>query len=172
MANLKESTLKRYLNTSILLKAHNIKLSELKGYTQESFKEKTGLSFGTFRLAVSLSKNDYVQKQVNEHIEKEKLESNVIQKVEIKDYSKIKVSYQDIIETPKREGQYGIVELIDSNYPSKWIKYTSLKDFKRQLNKLLESDSLEKKYDVVFHGYGKYKEYTEREFKRLVKQSV
>lgn len=73
-----------------------------------------------------------------------------------------------IINYPTKEGQYGVAELIDSKEPSKWIKFKSKKDFLRQLGILLDSDSLESKYDVIFHGFGTYTEYTETEYQNLL----
>lgn len=66
---------------------------------------------------------------------------------------------------PKKEGIYGIAEIYDTDSKtSYWIKYTNQKDYDEQLGILQE------KYQIVnmnirFHGFNKYAEFVEKEFK-------
>lgn len=72
------------------------------------------------------------------------------------------------VKFPKKEGQYGIVEIdgidIDGNPITKWIKYTDKKDYNDQLAFVKEKYQIVK-MNIIFHGFNKYAEFVEKEFK-------
>jgi len=69
---------------------------------------------------------------------------------------------------PKKEGQYGIVEIdgidIDGNPITKWIKYTDKKDYDNQLALVKEKYQIVS-MNIIFHGFKSYTEFIEKEFK-------
>jgi len=69
---------------------------------------------------------------------------------------------------PKKEGQYGIVEIdgtdSDGKPITKWIKYTDEKDYNDQLDFVKEKYQIVK-MNIIFHGFYKYVEFIEKEFK-------
>jgi len=75
------------------------------------------------------------------------------------------------VKIPKKEGQYGIVEIdgidIDGNPITKWIKYTNQKDYDKQLALVKEKYQIIK-MNIIFHGFNKYAEFVEKEFKELL----
>ena len=77
-----------------------------------------------------------------------------IVKPEITDISKISF--------PTKEGQYGILEIIDDKGNSKWIKYKDKKSLDKQLG-IIEQEYGKKK--IIFHGFKKYNEFIEKEFR-------
>lgn len=174
MANVSEKTIERYVSLWNKLETSDVRLDTLDKITFTEFKTKTNLkSESQFNLAKALARNPERQQQINQYLDKKAIpktkikrtpEKQAIPKV-IKEKPKVVISEPKY---PRKEGQYGVVELIDSNEPSKWIKYTTKRDLERQLEILLDSDSLEQEYEVVFHGFSVYSEYTEREYKDLL----
>lgn len=70
----------------------------------------------------------------------------------------------------KKEGQYGVSEIIDiDNDTSYWIKYTNKKDFNNQLDKLKEKYKI-KNINIIFHGFRNYTEFIDKEFKELLNE--
>jgi len=89
--------------------------------------------------------------------EKEKQEKEIAEGIE----------FAQEIDKPKEFGQYGVIEVIDKQDNSFWIKYTDDKDFKRQLEKLkpsLQSDSI----TFVNHGFRKYISFIEKDFEKIL----
>ena len=72
------------------------------------------------------------------------------------------------LKIPKKEGIYGIVEIdgidINGNPITKWIKYTNQKDYDEQLALVKEKYQIVK-MNIIFHGFNKYAEFVEKEFK-------
>ena len=89
MTQLKETTVKRYMDTYIVLRVNKISLSEVKNYSKQEFKEKTGRGVGDFKLARSLAKNNYVQESINKYIETKDIESTIIKPIKVENYFKI-----------------------------------------------------------------------------------
>jgi len=73
---------------------------------------------------------------------------------------------------PKKEGQYGIVEIdgtdIEGKPITKWIKYTDKKDYDDQLALVKEKYQIVK-MNIIFHGFEKYTEFIVEEFKEQLK---
>ena len=72
------------------------------------------------------------------------------------------------VKFPKKEGQYGIVEIdgidIDGNPITKWIKYTDKKDYDKQLGIVKEKYQIVS-MNIIFHGFNQYAEFVEKEFR-------
>lgn len=69
---------------------------------------------------------------------------------------------------PKKEGQYGLVEVIDINNNSYWIKYDNKKSYERQLEKIKVHYPKLKR--IKFHGFRDYTEFIDKEFKELLNE--
>lgn len=82
----------------------------------------------------------------------------------------IKYRIQKGIKFPTKKGQYGIIEIIDINKNTYWIKYTSKKDFKKQLDNLSSEYPLTE-FQMIFHGFRKYTSFIEQEFKKYMLES-
>lgn len=99
---------------------------------------------------------------------KEKIERSIPIKYRVIKPIDIKVQF------PKKEGEYGIVEIdgIDSEGKpiTKWIKYTNEKDFNDQLDIVKEKYQIVK-MNIIFHGFEKYTEFIEQEFKAELETS-
>jgi len=76
------------------------------------------------------------------------------------------------VKFPKKEGQYGIVEIdgtdIEGNPITKWIKYIDKKDYDDQLALVKERYQIVK-MNIIFHGFEKYTEFIVEEFKEQLK---
>lgn len=73
---------------------------------------------------------------------------------------------QKDITKPTKEGQYGITEIYDQDSKtSYWIKYTSKKDFDKQLDILKEKYQIEN-MSIIPHGFKSYTEFIDQEFER------
>ena len=68
---------------------------------------------------------------------------------------------------PKKEGQYGVIEVIDNKGNSFWIKYQNKKDFNRQLEKIKSKYSV-KKLKLVSHGFRNYVDFIDKEFREIL----
>ena len=173
MANVLEKTIERYVSLWNKLETSGVRLDTLDKITFTEFKTKTNLkSKSQFNLAKALARNPERQEQINQYLDKKAIPKTKIKRTpEIQAIPKvIKEKPKKIITEPKfprKEGQYGVVEVIDSENVSKWIKYNSKADFERQLEIIEESYSLES-YNLIFHGFGIYTKYTEREYKDLL----
>lgn len=80
----------------------------------------------------------------------------------------IKYRIEPIISKPKKEGQYGIVEVIDVNNTSYWIKYPDKKSYENQLEKIKKHYPKLKK--IKFHGFRNYTEFIDKEFEQLLSE--
>ena len=75
----------------------------------------------------------------------------------------------ETISIPKKEGSYGITEIIDDNTKtSYWIKYTNKKDYNRQLDIIKAEYPKIKK--IISHGKRKFIAYIEPKYKKLLKK--
>jgi len=74
----------------------------------------------------------------------------------------------DDLPIPKKDGTYGIVE-IDVGDPERsfWIKYETKKSLKEQFNKLKSRYKFKIK-EIIYHGFGTYREFIDKEFKNLL----
>jgi len=72
------------------------------------------------------------------------------------------------VKFPKKEGQYGIVEIdgtdIEGKPITKWIKYTNQKEYDEQLALVKEKYQIVS-MNVIFHGFYKYTEFVVKEFR-------
>ena len=73
---------------------------------------------------------------------------------------------------PIRDAQYGVVEvqdLDDDKRPSFWIKYETQKDYERQLNKIMKSNSTFcKRVKITFKNIYNYTSFIDEEFESLL----
>jgi len=163
---LKETSIIRYFDTYIRLRANNITLSEASKMSESKFRKATGRGIGDLKLARSLAKNDYAQKSVNDYIRRKKLQSVLIKPIEIKDYTQHpEKPITTIKEIPLlKEGSYGIAEIIDEKGNRYWIKYTNEKEYKKQLNKIKAHYPKIKR--IKFHESKPYKAFIDKEFRK------
>ena len=80
----------------------------------------------------------------------------------------IKYKIEPIISKPKKEGKYGLVEVIDVKNNSYWIKYDNEKSYERQLEKIKQKYPKIKR--IKFHGFRDYREFIDQEFKELLNE--
>jgi len=120
----------------------------------------------TKKKGIGIRKSDYYSL----FRETRKLSEPTIEKREKSIPIKYRVIKPEIIKPkfPKKEGQYGIVEIdgidIEGKPITKWIKYTDKKDYNDQLAFLKEKYQIEK-MNIIFHGFYKYAEFVMKEFK-------
>jgi len=78
------------------------------------------------------------------------------------------ISKIDDLPMPKKEGSYGIVEFdVKDSDEIFYVKYDTKKSLKDQV------DNLKKKYklkikNIIFHGFGSYSEFIDKEFRDLL----
>jgi len=72
----------------------------------------------------------------------------------------------DKLPIPKKRGSYGIVEIIEDEDTSYWIKYKNKKDLNKQFKKIKDKYKPKK---IKFHGIIGYKEFIEKQFEELLK---
>ena len=83
---------------------------------------------------------------------------------------KYKIEPPTIKKAPKlkKEGQYGLVEVIDVKNNSYWIKYDNEKSYERQLEKIKQKYPKIKR--IKFHGFKDYTEFIDQEFQELLNE--
>jgi len=98
---------------------------------------------------------------------------NLPEPSEIKKEKSIPIKYRlphfpelDKIPIPKKRGSYGIVEVIEDEDTSYWIKYKNKKDLIKQF-KIIKEHYKPKK--IVFHEIKGYTEFIKEEFEKLLK---
>lgn len=144
----KYETIKDYTSVWKKLEASGTTLDECLTLTFNQFKAKTGYtSKGRFRLAKSLARNPSRQKQVNKRL----------------DYTGSKIKRLPEMVPLKEPSEYGILEIIDNEGNSRWVKYKNKKDLDRQTD-IVKKEYGKKKY--TWHGVKGYAEFTAPEFQK------